>query len=197
MKTRNDLTAEYVQECFDYDCKNGMLIWRERPVSHFKRLSEWKRCNARYARTEAGTNWKSGRNTYRKIRVNGLEYLAHRLAWLAYYGKWPDGELDHIDGNGLNNAINNLRDVTPTLNRRNTKMYSHNSSGINGVYWSKNDYRWVANISLNGRTHYLGSFKTIEEASMARKTAQKECSFTDRHGLPSVKTTQHRKKEVK
>lgn len=100
------------------------------------------------------------------IRAGGKRFLAHRLAWAIVYGKWPDGEIDHIDGNPSNNAISNLRDVTKTINMQNRKRAtSHNSSGLIGAHYHTKDKRWRARIVINGVSTYLGSFKTPEEAS--------------------------------
>lgn len=80
----------------------------------------------------------------------------------------PEGlEIDHIDGNGLNNTRENLRIVTRRQNQQNkhTKM----TSKYPGVCWHKQAKRWVANITIKNKSKYLGVYKTEEEASEAYK----------------------------
>jgi hypothetical protein len=60
-----------------------------------------------------GTKHSDG---YVSIRLAGKHYLAHRVAWLMYYGAWPEGIIDHINRDKSDNRINNLRDVDGTIN---------------------------------------------------------------------------------
>lgn len=119
---------------------------------------------------------------YIKIRYKGSNYFAHRLAWLYVYGKSPDNVIDHIDGNGTNNKINNLRSVTIFENCKNLKKYSNNSSGVTGVSWHKKSGKWSAQIRIKGRDIYLGLFDSIPEAAMARKNADLHYQFHMNHG---------------
>lgn len=121
-------------------------------------------------------------NTYKIICVSGVNILAHRLAWLIYYGKEPDGQIDHIDGDGLNNAIKNLREVTNQGNARNQKLRSNNKSGVCGVIWFKPASLWRAQIKVNGKYKYLGYFKDFNDAVDARKKAEIEFGFHKNHG---------------
>jgi hypothetical protein len=76
-------------------------------------------------------------------------------------GKKPGVEIDHIDGDGLNNTRANLRHATHTQNKANCAPYRTNTSGYKGVYPRKK--RWRAAIS--GR--YIGLYATPEEAARA------------------------------
>jgi len=82
-------------------------------------------------------------------------------------------QVDHIDGNGLNNVRKNLRMATSIQNRRNRILNSNNSSGYKGVYF--NPYSrvrpWLAAIKADGKKNHLGSFSTPQEAHAAYRTA--------------------------
>lgn len=89
--------------------------------------------------------------------------MAHRLAWLYIYGKWPQNELDHLDGNRANNKIANLRDAGDVLNSQNRRSPNKNNGvGLLGV--SRHGLRFKAMIGVNWKIKYLGIFDTKEEA---------------------------------
>lgn len=81
-------------------------------------------------------------------------------------------EPDHIDGNGLNNRLANLRVVTRSINNFNKLPQSNNTSGTSGVIFRKDTRRWQARIKLNGKTTYLGCFIKKSEAIEARRKAE-------------------------
>lgn len=114
-------------------------------------------------------------NGYISIRVDGVRYLAHRLAWLLIHGAWPKGEIDHINGSRYDNRIENLRDVTRSLNQQNqTRAQSSNTTGALGVSKADAKGRFRARIFTNGKEHHLGTFKTVEEASQAYTSAKRQ-----------------------
>lgn len=121
----------------------------------------------------AGTRTSDG---YIQIRIEGVLYRAHRLAWLYVHGEWPNAEIDHANRDGTDNRLCNLREATRSQNIANTKRRSSNISGFKGVSWSKNAGRWVAFIRIGGRSKYLGYFDTPESAHAAYVAAAK-CSF--------------------
>jgi len=77
--------------------------------------------------------------------------------------------VDHKDRNGLNNNIDNLRDLSHSLNHLNADVRSDNTSGHTGVRWNKKAKKWIARIHHQGKEHHLGCFDTIEEAIKARE----------------------------
>ncbi|MCF7995225.1 MAG: HNH endonuclease [Chromatiaceae bacterium] len=188
MKPSKHLGSEYLKECLVYCPGAGILRWRERPSHHFKNLRTERSTNSRQAGIEAGYPHKQVQNTYLKIKIEGITYRAHRLAWLLYYGEWPCGEIDHINGDGLDNRIKNLRDVTVSVNLRNARMFSSNTSGVNGVTWDNAREKWIAQIKINGNRRFLGRFGTKEEAAAARMEANKKHGYTERHGKPASLT---------
>ena len=144
-----------LQELFDY--RDGQLYWKER-IRNSIDLSK-----------PAGFIGKSG---YRTIRIEGKDYRAHRLIWKYHYGKDPKEFIDHIDGNRINNNIENLREATNQQNLFNTGPSKNNKLGIKGV--SKNGNKYIARIEINGKSKYLGMFNTIEEARLVREDAEKK-----------------------
>lgn len=82
--------------------------------------------------------------------------------------------IDHKDTNKLNNRRTNLRKATQSQNQANCGMYSHNTSGVKGVSFSRSKNRYGAYIVVNNKQIWLGSFKTIEEARDRRRQAAVE-----------------------
>lgn len=87
----------------------------------------------------------------------------------------PDDKLiDHKDGNGLNNQKENLRICTRSQNGGNSKIRKDNTSGIKGVRFKKHSNKWVANIKINNKIKFLGSFTDINDAKKAYDKAAKK-----------------------
>ena len=97
----------------------------------------------------------------RWISVDGKRKILffHRLLLNAKAGS----QVDHIDGNGLNNCRNNLRLCTHADNCRNSKLRKSNTSGYKGVHKSR--AKWVAQIAVDGKAHHLGSYVDILDAA--------------------------------
>jgi len=110
-----------------------------------------------------GCKSNSGNKTYIKIWTSGRLYFAHQLVFLLHHGYIPK-TIDHIDGDSLNNRIENLRAVTTSQNLQNTKKRKTNKSGYKGVSWSKQRKSWIAQITVNRKCKNLGCYKTKEEA---------------------------------
>ena len=76
-------------------------------------------------------------------------------------------ETDHIDNNGLNNTRSNLRVCTITENHQNMRKGINCSSQFKGVSWDKRDKAWTAQIQIDKKQHYLGSFESEIDAARA------------------------------
>lgn len=109
---------------------------------------------------------------YDSVRIYGKVYKSHRIAWLLFYGCWPKNEIDHIDGNGLNNRITNLRDVNRHENMRNTRKTKRSVSGVCGVTFSKQRNKWRARISIDNKEVNLGEYRDKLDAIKARRIAE-------------------------
>jgi hypothetical protein len=114
------------------------------------------------------------RDGYVYIMIGGHRALAHRFAWLYMTGEWPVADIDHIDGNKSNNSFNNLRDVSRSVNVQNQNRAKRTSkTGYLGVrYHGPN--KFVAAISLNGKSTYLGVFSDALNAHNAYLKAKRE-----------------------
>ena len=116
----------------------------------------------------AGTN---GRNGYIDIKIKGVRYYAHRLAWLYVTGQFPLEVIDHIDRNKTNNCFANLRDVSRKENTNNqVDAQVNNATGIRGVLPYINGYS--AQIAVNGKSKHLGIFNNSEDARFAYLSAK-------------------------
>ena len=134
-------------------------------------------------RAKAGRRAGSTNPTgYRHVSINGVRHREHRLAWLMRTGAFPDDQLDHINGNPLDQSPENLRGVSNQENSLNQKRPRNNKSGITGVYWNKQRKKWHAQIKIGGKTLYLGLFADFFDACCARKAAERTHNFHPSHG---------------
>jgi hypothetical protein len=102
---------------------------------------------------------------YATLTLDGASYMAHRLAWLYVHGVWPDGVVDHINGNRSDNRLSNLRVVTAWQNALNNRV-RRRDGGLTGAYWI-HDSRWEAISWVNGKKKLLGFYPTEELAHRA------------------------------
>lgn len=161
-QTKNNLTAEEVRYFFDYDKETGNLIRINTSKNHPHRLNK-----------VAGCKYSEG---YIVVSVpGGRRFSAHRLIWLWVYGEWPKHEIDHINGNRSDNRIENLRDVTRSVNGENRRAADiTNKSGILGASWLEKRKCYQVVISVRGTQHFLGLFKDPEQARNAYITAKRK-----------------------
>ena len=170
---------EDLKQLLDYDPASGQLTWKERPLEMFSRKQDWLRFNRRYAGQPAFTavnHWG-----YLVGGIHNKIYRAHRVIWALVHGNNPD-QVDHIDGDKLNNSLANLREVTGQENQQNMKRSKSNQSGVTGVCWDNTKQLWKATIGVDCKTVNLGRFPTKEEAIAVRLAAEKEYRFHENHG---------------
>lgn len=122
-------------------------------------------------------------NKYLRTTIDGERYRIHRLAWFYVTGTMPvrEMDIDHINGNGLDNRFVNLRVVARKINSRNCKLSSRNTSGTCGVY-QRSSGRWRSHIRVDRKLICLGTFNEKEDAITARRKAEKKYGFTKLHG---------------
>jgi hypothetical protein len=144
------MTREEVKRVLRYEPETGTFVWL---VGVGKRIRPG---------CVAGYKTKTPSGEYRKIGLFGKQIAAHRLAWFYMNGCWPSMDIDHKDGDGLNNAWSNLRTATRSQNLANAKRRESNKAGHKGVYPCNGRFR--AAIRVQGRRIYLGTFDTPEQA---------------------------------
>lgn len=110
---------------------------------------------------------------YAAVRLQGNVYYIHRILYYLYTHIDPkDNFIDHIDGNTLNNSIDNLRLVSNKQNQQNRATKNkNNSSGYKGVTWDKNRNKWIAQITVEGKCKFLGRYDCKIKAALAYNRA--------------------------
>jgi hypothetical protein len=162
-RLRPELTQERVRELFYYDEEEGVLYWKK--VNGKNSIQVGSKFGA----------FNDKHTAYIRGHVDGRLYYAHSLIWLYVHGRWPEGEIDHIDRDGTNNRLSNLREVDQSVQAFNQRLKSSNTSGHRGVHWCRSDQTWHVDIGDGccGRI-YLGSFFNFEDAVAVRHAAEIE-----------------------
>lgn len=151
-------------EFLEYEPETGRLLWK---------VYRGGRCGQ--PGEEAGTVKNCGR--YRSFVLNRKRYYTHRVVWELLNGPIPEGMcIDHIDGNGLNNRVENLRVTTLSMNQRNRKMVKTNRTGIHGVHPLRGGY----SVQCAGK--YITFTTDFFDACCARKAAEARMGFHANHG---------------
>jgi hypothetical protein len=118
-----------------------------------------------------GTTKPSG---YIVVLLKRKMYRIHRLAWLYMTGKWPENEIDHINGDRSDNRFCNLREATKAQNNWNKKVRKDSTTGIKNVLHYPKYGTYYVKITANKVSHSFGPFKTINEAEIVAKQKRAE-----------------------
>lgn len=165
-----NLTADRLRSVLRYQAGTGLFYWLPRSRDEFSSERAFAAFNGRNAGKLAGSDSGHG---YIQIRVDDIKYWAHRLAWLYATGAWPQGDIDHINGDGTDNRIDNLRDVGVIVNNQNERRARRNNKlGVLGVHCRGS--KFAASIMSNRVVHRLGLFATAAEASAAYVRAKRQ-----------------------
>lgn len=137
------VSSSYLRKRYVYDPESGELtsLRLHRPVGWMK-------------------------NGYLVTRVNGRLYRVHQLIWFMTHGVWPE-QIDHIDGNPLNNRLENLRACNAAENAQNRVLASNNRSGCPGVSYHIRKRKWEAKIGVDNRYINLGYYAHKSDAMCA------------------------------
>ena len=129
------------------------------------------RINRRKARAGEIAGWTSGGRCC--IRLDGEEYLAHRLAWFYITAQWPF-EIDHKDLDRTNNCWTNLRECSHHQNLCNRPIHKNNKCGFKGVHIIGSNGRYRARLRWHGELVLDACFATAEEAHATYAAKAKE-----------------------
>ena len=182
----NDL--EILNQCFEPDFESGILYFKERPRDHFLSDKSYNIWNNKWVGEISGSTCvalKDGApRYYQEIRVSiqgklFRRYL-HRCIYMMYHNVILDSSqlIDHIDGNGKNNSIHNIRLCTRQENAWNSKQkVNSNMSGHKNVYYEdspKRKSKWRVTITKDGKSKSYGYYPTVEEAVEVAKEKRLE-----------------------
>lgn len=149
------LTQAQLKEILHYDPITGMFTWVGK--------RNFKKSNAKVGCMFRG---------YLRIKFNGTQYGAHRLAILYMTGDWPKQCVDHINGISSDNRWENLRDVSLAINAQN-RHKCVNSNGYTGVMRHKVGGGFLAQIRVKGTLLRLGTYRSAESAHQAYLDAKR------------------------
>lgn len=146
-----EITQGLLKELFDYSPHTGHLIRRQ--------TAQGRKIGDRVGFVGAGG--------YRRLKLlkEKRQYLEHRIIWLYVYGRWPVGQIDHINGNKEDNRIENLREVSNRENSQNKTI--HRNGKLVGACFDKNSNKWQSSIQVGKKLHFLGRYNTQQEAHEA------------------------------
>lgn len=141
------ITQQYLKDILFYDPETGLFKWIQAKFG--RTLNKW-----------ITTQDKQG---YVVIKIDGVQYLAHRLAWLYMTGEWPSELIDHKDTIKNNNKWLNLREANYQQNMQNRNVSYISTTNLKGVFENSSG-NFIARIQHNGEKINLGTYKTKEEA---------------------------------
>ena len=161
--------VDAISRLFSYSPDSGRITWRVINNQH---------CGKRAGSIKADRNGKR----YVRVRVGKRIIAGHVIAWFFHTGDWLPGQIDHINGDGTDNRIENLRLASNAENMKNKRLMENNTSGFCGVVYHSRDKVWEARININGRRVNLGRFRDRSGAIAARIKANEQHGFHKNHG---------------
>lgn len=177
------VSPSLLRELLELDVETGRMTWRARKSSHFTagyrtaqhQCALW---NSAYAGREAFYSVDLG--GYRHGYIKNLLFSAARVSYAIHNGNWPRHHVDHVNGRKTDDRPENLRDVPQSQNMRNRAISSNSSTKVHGV--SLHLGKYDAYITDSGRKRHLGRFDTLEEATTARRAAERALGYHENHG---------------
>lgn len=157
-------SIEYLKTRIKVDLELGKIYWID-ATKHHKNL----------VGLEAGTKRAGTSNSkfYWHVKIDSIPLKRSHLVFLFANGRWPEQQIDHINGNSLDDRIENLREVTATQNAWNHKSRRKKSNLPMGVR-KLTSGQYQARITCNKKQFVIGNFKTVQEASAIYQVKRKE-----------------------
>jgi HNH endonuclease/AP2 domain len=162
-------TLEELKEVLYYHPESGDFVWIAPPI------------NKKYLLGKQAGKFQDG---YLMVRTFWHALYAHHLAWFYINGVWPTSEMDHINGNSLDNRIANLRLANRFQNVQNNISRAKLSNLPRGVRIEHSTGKYVASIRAYKARHHLGTFSSAEEAGaayLAAKLRLHDCPLLNQH----------------
>lgn len=119
---------------------------------------------------------------YYQINIFGRPYAVHRLIFLYMTGKFPDADVDHINGDRIDNRWVNLRQVTRRENMMNVGVRSNSTTRVTGVSKRSDTGKYQVYVDVLGVRQSLGCYKTLKEAREVSRNARTAHNFHPNHG---------------
>lgn len=175
-----ELDRAFLSECFYYEPETGAILWKSRPLSHFKNAAGRNVFNAQFAGMEAGNKaWRRGGVPHHiriEIRIPSLgrsvNLTAHRIIMTLMGVDIGCHDVDHKNGNPFDNRFNNLRLADKFGSSRNRGQFKRNGKPRPLPKGVRQDgpSEFVARIGGGGKT-YLGAYPTAAMAAEAYERA--------------------------
>lgn len=172
------LDPDFIRRLVSYNPETGILYWNSRTPDMFVNPSKCSQWNTRYAGKEALPNVDN--NGYKRGSIMNMRVLAHRAIWTIYHGEAPNGPIDHINGDRIDNRIVNLRMTDVLGNNRNAALRKDNSSGVSGVRFRNGKYS--ASVRNEGKKVHLGVFLDLSSAKESVDRYRSNLGYSTGHG---------------
>lgn len=162
-------TQEKLNQILSYDPIMGILTWKIQPAGRIK--------------IGSAAGFLHNRDGYRRVKIDGVAYVASHLAWVMYYGdKGVPTRIGHHNHDRADISIKNLFVSSAVKGAKNQVRSTANTSGITGVSYCRRGKLWCASIRINQIDINLGRYKRKSDAAAARKIADRNHLFHQNHG---------------